>query len=71
MSEPEGFLEFQQAAQAVGASPTVLRRRLQRAGLPLFVHPGDHRRRLLRTTDFEVLVTPRPARPRKEAAVPA
>ncbi len=65
MGEVEGFADLNKVArEVIGCTPTALRRRLRAAGLDLYRHPADNRRRLLRTEDVERLSRPVPLRER-------
>lgn len=61
------------AAREANVHPATLRRRLAAADVPVFAHPEDWRRRLIRYDDFtRIGLEPRPVgRPRKEKAAAA
>jgi hypothetical protein len=65
------FIELPQVAARIGCNPVTVRRRLRRQGIPLWLDPADHRRRLVRREDLDGLLQPRPAQSRSETAVSA
>jgi hypothetical protein len=63
------FVPIASLRDQTGIARSTLRRRLSRAGVPLFTDPTDERARLVRREDAEAFLRPRPApdRPVTEA----
>lgn len=59
--ESEKYVSSLDAARQLGVAPLTLRQRIRRGEVPVFEDPLDARRRLIRSSDMEVLRQPRPA----------
>lgn len=55
----DDLIGLDDAARLARVHRETLRRRLVRAGAPLWLDPSDHRRRLIRRTDLEAMTAPR------------
>ena len=55
-----GFIRLEALAGELGSHPASVRRTLRHAGRPLFVDPGDRRRRLIAEQDAAWLKRPAP-----------
>ena len=70
MAEPmaEEFVTLAEVARRTGLPPRTLHNRLRRYGVALWTDPSDERKRLVRTEDAALLVTPRRVTPRTQEA---
>ena len=71
MDATEELLGHREASRRYGVSVPTIRRRVQEGQLETFVRPIDPRKKLIRATELEALMQPRPAQSRGETAVSA
>jgi len=67
----EELLGHREASRRYGVSVPTIARRVAEGQLETFIRPIDPRKKLIRATDIDRLMQPRPAHPRSETAVSA
>ncbi len=60
------FVPVDEAARRLKVSRPAMRRRVSDARLVMWTDPSDHRRRMIRGADLELLATPQPFAAREE-----
>jgi hypothetical protein len=67
----DGLVTFGEATRRLGVSPAMLRKRIRRGDLEVFVDPLNDRTKLVRVTDLEPLRRPRPVDREQPAEISA